>query len=129
MTHPARRAGLAWAGLVLAALFVCLGCSALNNTGTDGGGVDASTQTAGGQCTRIETAYCQRSIDCLAYAGTLSQCVTDRNLTCCADKCGSTSSATEQAVAVCVATIQQLDCNSVAQSVTPQGCAGIPKTQ
>ena len=127
MTIARVGAALAFAGVALRLLSVT-SCSALNNTGSDGG-ADASTQTAGGQCTCIETAYCQREIDCLAYAGTLSQCVTDRNLTCCSDKCASTSSAKEQAVAVCVATIGQLDCNSVAQSVTPQACAGIPKVQ
>ncbi len=121
-------AGLAIAGLALRVLGMD-SCFPSNNTGTDGGGADASTQTAGGQCTRIETAYCQRKIDCLATVQTLSQCVSDANLTCCSDKCASTSSASEQAVAVCVATIGQLDCNSVAQSVTPQACAGIPKTQ
>ncbi len=127
MTITRVGAALAFAGVALRLLSL-VSCSAMNTTGADGG-ADASTQTAGGQCTRIETAYCQRRIDCLAYAGTLSQCVNDANLTCCADKCASTSSATEQAVSVCVATIAQLDCNSVATSVTPQACVGIPKVK
>jgi len=103
-----------------------------SSSATDGGATtEASTShaTAGSQCTRIETAFCQRAIDCLATSETLSQCVADGNTKCCADKCGAASSTSDQSLSACVDAVSALDCNSIATGVTPQACSGIPKTQ
>src|SRR5258705_9406826 len=97
------------------------------SSSSDASTTEAGSSTAGGQCTRIETAFCQRAIDCLATSQSLSQCIADGNAKCCSDKCGSTSTASDDSVASCVAAVHALDCNSVATGVTPPACAGIPK--
>ena len=102
-----------------------------SSSSADSGTTEASTSTAtaGTQCTKIETAFCQRAIDCLATSETLSQCIADGNAKCCADKCGNASSTSDQSLAACVDAVSALDCNSIATGVSPQACMGIPATQ
>jgi hypothetical protein len=120
---------LAGAGIALRVALLP-SCAPLNNAGTDGG-TEASTsgQTADGQCTRIETAFCNRMVACAIAVASISQCVADGKVNCCADKCSAASSTSDQSVAACVDAVTNLDCNSVATGVTPTACAGIPKTQ
>lgn len=104
-------------------------CTLTPNAGTDAGVVDAAhpTGTIGGQCTRIDTAYCQRAIDCLATSQSLSQCVADAQIKCCADKCGNPAVSLETAIDGCVAAVNQESCNDIVQGGTPGGCVGVPK--
>jgi hypothetical protein len=103
------------------------GSSSTADSGTTEASV--STATAGSQCTKIETAFCQRAIDCLATSQSLSQCVADGNVKCCADKCNNGSTTSDQSLSACVDAVSALDCNSVATGVSPQACTGIPATQ
>jgi len=115
---------------VLAALALySVACTLKPLDSSDGGADAGSTSSLGGQCTRIETAYCQRAMDCLVYSGTLTQCVNDAELKCCADKCGNPSPTSDGDVATCVQAIGQLDCNSVATGASPAVCANVPKVQ
>jgi hypothetical protein len=105
-------------------------CLPMNNASSDGGAeTGTSTETADGQCTKIETAFCNRMVACAIAVASLSQCVADGKVNCCADKCSATSSTSDQSVAACVDAVTNLDCNSVATGVTPPACAGIPKVQ
>ena len=113
------------------ALALVTACTITPNTGNDAGVAEAAapTGTIGGQCTKIETAYCQRAIDCLATVETLSQCVADGQLKCCADKCGNPAKSPDTAVDTCAGAIAQDNCNDIVQGGTPAGCVGVPQLQ
>lgn len=118
--------------LVSAAFALVAGCTLTPNNGSDAGVHEAaaSTGTIGGQCTRIESAYCQHAInDCLAPVGSLSQCVADGQIKCCSDKCGNPAKSPDTAVDTCVAAIAQESCNDIVNGGTPASCAGVPKLQ
>ena len=99
-----------FAAAAIAAITVALvACTITPNTGTDAGVADAAqpTGTIGGQCTRIDTAYCQRALDCLATSQSLSQCVADAQIKCCSDKCGNPAKSADTAIDACVAAVTQ----------------------
>ena len=117
--------------LLVAALaaIALVACTITPNTGADAGVVDSGhpAGTIGGQCTRIDTAYCQRALDCLATSQSLSQCVADAQIKCCSDKCGNAAVSLDTAIDGCVAAVNQESCNDIVQGGTPSGCAGVPK--
>jgi hypothetical protein len=110
-------------------MIAAVACTITPNTGADAGVVDAGhpTGTIGGQCTRIETAYCQRALDCLATSQSLSQCVADGQIKCCADKCNNPALSPDVAIDACVAAIPQESCNDVVQGGSPSACGPVPK--
>jgi hypothetical protein len=99
-------------------------------TASDAGASDAGSQTVGDQCTAILTELCQQGVGrCgIGLAYTLDECVSANMPTCCAGTtCSEQSLSPEAAVDACKQAIDAEDCNSMANSVTPDACSGVPQ--
>ncbi|HXN30361.1 MAG TPA: hypothetical protein VN894_00810 [Polyangiaceae bacterium] len=115
--------------LALALASATVGCT-IKALASDAGTSDAGSQTVGDQCTAIMTELCEQAASrCgIGLAFTLDQCVSSNVLTCCTGSaCGATSPSPQSAVDTCKQAIDLEDCNSMANSVIPDACSGVPQ--
>lgn len=112
------------------ALAVALAGCIPPDSGTGDGGPDSGTSatgTVGQQCIRMYTALCNNAIDNCDFAGvSLADCVQNGETACCMDQCAAAAVTPDDVVAECVTALSMEDCNSVAQSLTPAECSGVP---
>jgi hypothetical protein len=115
--------------LVVAAVFVPLACT-LPTAQKDAGATDAGSQIVGDQCMAIFKELCQQGAGrCgIGLSFTLDQCISANMPTCCTGTgCNATSLSSRSEVIACEQAIDVEDCYSMANSVTPGPCVGVPR--
>lgn len=97
---------------------------------SDAGAGDAGPQTVGDQCTAIVTELCEQAASrCgIGLAYTQDECVSAEMPSCCTGSaCSALSLSPQSAVDACKQALDAEDCNTVANDVTPDACAGVPQ--